>query len=200
MKRTITFGQFSCLALFLLLFNSSKAQSVTQWRGTDRRGVYHETSIQNFWPPEGPVMAWANEEIGNGFGSPVVYDNQIFICGEIDSTAYLFALDMGGKILWKTAFGKEWTRSFPGSRMTPTIYDGLIYVSSGLGNLACIELKTGMLKWLVNRSDLHGVTPMHGHSESPVVDGDMVFFMPGGRDTNVVALNRFSGDPYLLYF
>ena len=193
MKRTITFGQFSCLALFLLLFNSSKAQSVTQWRGTDRRGVYHETSIQNFWPPEGPVMAWANEEIGNGFGSPVVYDNQIFICGEIDSTAYLFALDMGGKILWKTAFGKEWTRSFPGSRMTPTIYDGLIYVSSGLGNLACIELKTGMLKWLVNRSDLHGVTPMHGHSESPVVDGDMVFFMPGGLDTNVVALNRFTG-------
>lgn len=181
------------LVLICLLSISSSAQPASQWRGPDRRGVYHEASLQNFWPPEGPVMAWVNEDIGNGFGSPVCHDNQIFISGEVDSTAYLFALDMKGKIQWKTAFDREWTRSFPGSRMTPTIYDGLIYVSSGLGNLACIELKTGALKWLVKRTDLHGVIPMHGHSESPVADGDMVYFMPGGRDTNVVALNRFTG-------
>ncbi|MCX6285226.1 MAG: PQQ-like beta-propeller repeat protein [Bacteroidetes bacterium] len=193
MKRTFTYKHFLYLALLLLICNSGSAQSVSQWRGAERRGVYHENYIQNFWPPEGPVMAWANEDIGNGFGSPVFHENQIFIAGEIDSTAWLFALDLNGKVLWKTAFDKEWTRSFPGARMTPTIYDGLIYVSSGMGNLACIEIKTGTLRWLIKRSYLHGVLPMHGHSESPLIEGDMVFFMPGGKDTNVVALDRLSG-------
>jgi outer membrane protein assembly factor BamB len=193
MQKTFTFGHFLYLTLLLLLYGNIGAQTVSQWRGADRRGIYRETSVQNFWPPEGLALAWTNEEIGNGFGSPSFQDDQIFICGEIDTTAYLFALNLKGKILWKTAFGKEWTRSFPGARMTPTIYQGLIYVSSGLGNLACIELKSGMLKWLVKREELHGVTPMHGHSESPVVEGDVVYFTPGGTDTNVVALNRLTG-------
>ncbi len=181
------------ITLFLFISITCMSQSATQWRGADRRGVYPEASLQNFWLPAGPVLAWANEQMGNGFGSPSFFDSHIYICGEIDSTAYLFSLDMGGKILWKTGFGKEWTKTFPGSRMTPTIYNGMIYVSSGEVNIACIELKTGKLQWVVNRSDLHGVLPMHGHSESPLIDGDMVFFMPGGKDTNVVALNRFTG-------
>jgi len=193
MERTIRFRRFYCLALLLLFYSTSKAQYVNQWRGPERRGVYHEAHLQNFWPPEGPVLAWANEEIGNGYGSPSFYENKILICGEIDSTAYLFALDEAGKILWKTAFGREWTKSYQGSRMTPTIHEGMIYVSSGMGNLACVELKTGKLSWMVNQNDLHGVFPRYGYSESPLIEGDMVFFMPGGKDTNVVALNRLTG-------
>ncbi len=183
------------ISLFVLLLISSAvlSQSASQWRGADRRGIYNESALQKFWPPEGPALIWSNEDIGNGFGSPVFHDSQIFVAGEIDSTAYLFALDLNGKIIWKTAFGKEWTKTFPGSRMSPTIYDDMLYVSSGMGNIACIELKTGTLKWMVGKTDLHGVSPMHGHSESPLVDGDMVFFTPGGTDTNVVALNRFTG-------
>ncbi|MEI7492142.1 MAG: PQQ-binding-like beta-propeller repeat protein [Bacteroidota bacterium] len=193
MQTTVYYRNSLFLALLLLISSIGMAQSVSQWRGADRKGIYHENNILNFWPPEGPVLQWANEDIGNGYGSPVIHENQIFLAGEIDSTAWLFALDMKGKILWKTAFDKEWTRSFPGSRMTPTIHEGLIYVSSGMGNLACIEMKTGTLKWLVKRSDLHGVLPMHGHSESPLIEGNMVFFTPGGKDTNVVALNRLTG-------
>ncbi len=193
MQKTFTFGHFFYLTLLLLMYGSISAQTVSQWRGADRRGIYREPALQKFWPPEGPALMWVNEDIGNGFGSPVFHNSQIFVAGEIDSTAYLFALDLNGKIIWKTAFGKEWTKSFPGSRMSPTIYDDMIYVSSGMGNIACIELKTGALKWMVGKADLHGVSPMHGHSESPLVDGDMVFFTPGGKDTNVVALNRFTG-------
>jgi len=193
MQRSFYISFSISFSALILLYCVSSAQTVSQWRGEDRRGIYHENRLQQFWPPEGPAMVWSNEEIGNGFGSPVFRDKEIFIAGEIDSNAYLFALDQGGKIIRKTAYGKEWTRSFPGSRMSPTIDGDLIYVSSGMGNLACIEMETGILKWMVNRSDLHGVTPMHGHSESPLVEGDMVFFTPGGKDTNVIALNRFTG-------
>ena len=36
--------------------------------------------------------------------------------------------------------------------------------------------------------------PRFGHSEAALVDGDKVFWTPGGKEHNVVALNRFSGE------
>jgi outer membrane protein assembly factor BamB len=36
--------------------------------------------------------------------------------------------------------------------------------------------------------------PLHGYSEAALVDGDKVFWTPGGKVNNVVALNRFTGD------
>ena len=193
MRLSIYSKLLSAIAVLFFLQLSVIAQPVSEWRGTERRGVYREASLMNFWPPEGPAMVWASEEIGNGYGSPSFHEDKLFICGEAEGNAYLFALNAGGKILWKTQFGTEWTKTFPGSRMTPTIHEGLIYVSSGNGNIACVELSTGKLKWMVTREELHGEFPMHGYSESPLIDGDMVFFMPGGKDTNVVALNRFTG-------
>jgi outer membrane protein assembly factor BamB len=38
-----------------------------------------------------------------------------------------------------------------------------------------------------------GVLPLHGHSEAPVVSGETVFWTPGGKEYNIVALNRFTG-------
>jgi len=42
--------------------------------------------------------------------------------------------------------------------------------------------------------DLHGRLPLFGYAESLIVDDEKVFCTPGGKDTNVVALNRFTGD------
>jgi len=181
------------LIFLMLLSYTIVAQNAREWRGAERRGVYRENTLTNFWPPEGPTMAWVNEAVGNGYGSPSFSEDRIYIAGEVDSTAWLFALDATGKELWKTAFGKEWIKTYRGSRMAPTIHEGLIYVSSGNLSIACIEEKTGILKWKADSSSLGGVTPMFGSSESPLIDGDMVFFMPGGETNNVVALNRFTG-------
>jgi outer membrane protein assembly factor BamB len=41
--------------------------------------------------------------------------------------------------------------------------------------------------------ELHGRLPYHGHSESPLVNGNLVYLVPGGVDTNIVAFDRFSG-------
>jgi outer membrane protein assembly factor BamB len=182
------------LFLFVQLGINSKAQTNAQWRGTDRNGIYNETNLLKSWPAEGPKLLWANEEVGNGFGSEAITADRIYITGEKDSTGYLSALDLNGKLQWKSDYGKEWVKTFPGSRSTPTVVGDLIYVCSGIGNISCFDTKTGAKKWMVERQkDLHGKTTLHGHSESPLVDGDKVFVTPGGRDTNVVALNRFTG-------
>jgi len=188
------------ICVFLVLcYVSSFAQTVLEWRGTDRKGVYAEKNLVKSWTKDGPKQLWLNENVGNGYGSPSITADRIYINGEIDTLGYLIAMDLKGTILWKTDYGKEWVKTFPGSRSQPTIVGDLIYVCSGLGNIACIDTK-GTKKWAVNMlGDLHGQELMHGHSESPLVDADNVFLTPGGKDTAVVALNRFTGKIVWVY-
>ena len=180
---------------FVLFFQLSiSGQEVLQWRGPDRSGIYNESGLLKSWPETGPELLWEYVGIGNGYGSPVITKNNIFINGEIDTISYLFALDLSGKFLWKSKTGKEWTQSYPGSRSTPTISDGLAYVTSGLGQVACIETQTGKERWSINMmTDFHGPVPRFGFSESLLLDGSTVYCSPGSRDTNVVALDRFTG-------
>jgi len=184
----------SFLMTILFAAFQGKCQEVLEWRGPDRTGNYHESNLLKSWPESGPSMMWENDAIGNGYGSPVITLKNIFVNGEVDTVNYLFALDLSGKTIWKTPVGKEWILSYPGARSTPTVVGDLIYVTTGLGNLACLDTKTGKEKWSVNMiSDFHGNVPRFGFSESVMVDEDKVYCSPGNADTNVVALNRYTG-------
>jgi outer membrane protein assembly factor BamB len=193
------FKTIVCLPILILFFIQVNAQSLSQWRGLNRDGIYNEPGLLNTWPEKGPSLLWSTEEIGNGYGSPIENNGRVYVNGEIDSTSHLFAFDLKGKLLWKSAFGKEFTGSgfssnFPGNRSTPTLVDGLIYVSSGNGKIACFETSNGTLKWITDMVyDLHGRANEFGYSESLLVNGDLVYCYPGGSESNVVALNRFTG-------
>lgn len=179
--------------LFLFSFNP-KSDSISEWRGPNRTGVYNETGLLKKWPADGPKMLWSIDSTGRGYGSPVLTDDRLFINGEIDSTSYLFAYDLSGKLIWKKAFGQEWVKNFPGCRSTPTVVGDLIYNCSGKGDIACINKNTGEIKWSLNMvSDLQGINNMFGYSQSLLVNGDLVFCQPAGTENNVVALNRFTG-------
>lgn len=172
-----------------------KQKKVSEWRGENRSGIYNESNLLKEWPANGPSVLWELEGIGNGYGSPVISDNTLFVNGEVDSVAYLFALDLQGKMLWKTDFGKDWMVNFIGSRSAPTVVDDLVYVASGMGDVACIEKDSGTLKWKINMLEkFEGKNTRFGYSQSLLVDGDLVFAAPGGAENNVIALDRFSGE------
>lgn len=187
-------------SLFLLpfaLFSQHppvKSQDVLQWRGADRRGLYHETGLLQSWPDGGPGLLWEFAGLGNGYSSPAITADRIYINGEIDTITYLFALNHTGTLLWKSPIGKEWTINYPGSRSTPTVVDDLIYVSTGLGTVSCLEAETGKIRWTSEmKRDFHAPPNTFGYAESLLIDGNLVFCTPGNTDTNVVALDRFTG-------
>ena len=184
------------IILVVILFFSCKNKplTVSEWRGPNRNGVYHETGLMKEWPAEGPKLLWSIDSTGRGYGSPVLTDDRLFINGEIDSTSYLFAYDLTGKLIWRTAYGQEWVKNFPGSRSTPTVVGDLIYDCSGKGDIACLDTNNGKIKWSLNMvSDLQGINNMFGYSQSLLVNGDLVYCQPGGPENNIVALNRFTG-------
>jgi len=168
---------------------------IYQWRGDNRDGVYAEKNLQEKWSETGPELLWKFNGIGNGYGSPVVTEDALYVCGEIDSITYLFAYNLNGGKLWQSKIGSEWTVNFRGSRSAPTIVNDLIYATSGNGDLVCFKLIDGTKLWSRNFiSDFGGRNNRFGFSESVLVDEDKVYCTPGSKDTNVVALNRFTGE------
>ncbi len=197
MKKSSIAGLLGALILISLYScnQENKEQAVFEWRSENRSGIYNETGLLKVWPEAGPELVWEFEGIGNGYGSPVFTTDKMYILGEIDSIAYLFAFDLDGKLLWKKDFGKEWVKNYDGSRSTPTIVGNLIYVTSGMGNVYCLNRDSGEKIWSVDMiNDLHGTYPLFGYSESVIIEDEKLFCTPGGKDTNVVALNRFTGD------
>lgn len=181
-----------CLFLFSCSFEKTK---IYQWRGEARRGIFPEENLLKLWPEDGPKELWYTEGIGDGYGTPTITDTEIFVTGAIDSTAMLFCINFDGKIIWKAPFGKEWIKNYAGSRSQPTVAGDLIYIGSGMGNLFCLKRENGEVVWSKDfQKDFNGIYPRFGHSEAAVLDGDKVFWTPGGKKDNVVALNRFTGE------
>ncbi len=182
--------------LCCLLFPSGIfSQEVLEFRGADRRGMYQETGLLQSWPEGGPELLWEFAEAGSGYSSPLITDERVYVTGEIDTITYLFALDKSGKVIYKTPVGKEWTINYPGSRSTPTLVEDLIYLTTGMGTVACLEAKDGKVRWSLNmQTDFHAPGITFGYAEGPLVEGNTVFCTPGNADTNVVALDRFTGE------
>jgi outer membrane protein assembly factor BamB len=196
MKSFVSFFTIS----FLFLFSpGAQSQNLAQWRGPNRDGIYPEKNLLQTWPENGPKLLWDIENIGNGYSSPVISGDKLFINGQIDSVSHVFAFDLNGKLLWKTPngrefFGEEYAANFPGARSAPTVYNDLVYVCSGQGKIACLEAASGKIRWTVNMvKDLKGKINMFGCSESLLVDEKNVYCMPGGPENNFVALDRFTG-------
>lgn len=188
------------LAFCFCLFTEVQGQPVFQWRGPNRDGIYPEKDLLKTWPAAGPQLLWSVDVLGTGYSSPVIAGDKLYINGEINKVSHLFVFDLNGKLLWKYAngpefYGEGYSANFPGARSAPTIYDGLVYISSGMGRMACLDASSGAEKWAVNMSDLGGQINMFGNSESLLVDESKVYCYPGGKETNIMALDRMTGKP-----
>jgi outer membrane protein assembly factor BamB len=185
------------ILLLAMLSYSVKAQKISEWRPENRTGVSAETGLLKKWPATGPKLLWSNLDLLKGFSSPSFGTSTIYITGttgNIGSNDILFALDMNGKLLWQTEFGRSWTGSNPESRATPTIEGNRVYVCSGFGDLACIDGTTGKIVWKYKASELHkGTYGSWGIAESLLIDGNKVYYSPGGPETMTIALNKATG-------
>ena len=164
-----------------------------EWRGPDRGGIYNETGLLKNWPVSGPALLWEAEKMGDGYSSPTVTDNAIYVTGRKDSSDVLTALTLDGKMKWETVYGKAWMTNHTGSRCTPTYYNGNVFLISGSGDIVCVG-SDGKIKWSKNHYSLYESKPIQfGISESPVVVDNMVIASPGGKKASLVAFNINDG-------
>ena len=170
-----------------------------QWRGPSRTGISIETGLMRQWPAAGPKLVWRIDNVGDGFSTPsVVGDRLYIIANEGMQNELVKALNVAdGKTVWSTKIGgvgnPDQQPSYPGARSTPTIDGDTLYALGSDGDLAALDVKTGTMKWKKSlRADFGGVPGTWAYSESPLVDGDKLVVTPGGK-TPLVALNKRTG-------
>lgn len=182
--------------LFLMLFISANvfSQDVVEWRGPNRSGIYPDQNLQKSWPGEGPKVLLELNDIGNGYSSAVLYKNTVYVCGRKDTMDVISSYDLNGKKNWETNYGRAWARTYPETRCTPTIENDRIYLVSGMGEVGCVDAFSGKLIWTVDaQSQFKGEPHKWGIAESVTISEKAVFYVTGGDETSVIALNKSDG-------
>jgi len=186
---------------------SSRADDWPEWRGTGRLAVWHETGILNEFPEDGLRTSW-RIPIGSGYSGPVVSRGRVVTMDyrpkpqteTAEAIERVICFDeRTGKLLWKD----EWQTHYrelmgsyrTGPRATPTIHGDRVYAVGAAGHIRCLRLEDGRLLWSRDsRKDFQTLLPVWGTSTSPIVDGDLVIFATGGKNSEQVrAFDRFSG-------
>jgi outer membrane protein assembly factor BamB len=179
-----------------------------EFRGSSGNGLVREAQLPLHWSPSEHVQ-WRTELPGEGWSSPVVVGNKIYMTAAIatdDSTdedptyeLSLLVVDAtSGQVIARTALFTDAGAIAPRIHQknshaspTPLIEDGRVYLHFGHQGTACTDLD-GKVQW---RNDSLGYPPVHGNGGSPALVGDLLIFSRDGADISVVtALNKMTGD------
>ena len=198
---------------FLLVLSSSlavvalpaRAADWPQFRGPNRNGISAETGLLKTWPEKGPPLLWTFNQAGVGYSSPAVVGDRAFLSGGRGDTEFVFAIDAtSGKELWATKIGPLFTWKGntwnDGPSSSPAVDGDLVYALGGGGEFVCVEAGSGKERWRKSMlKDLGGdVNSIGGGPEqvgwgfawSPLVDGDNVICVPGGKSGLLAALDK----------
>lgn len=198
MPLTTTLARLPLLAIgFTLLSNLVQAEPQAYWpqfHGPNRNNISTETGLLKEWPADGPKLLWTANGLGYGYSSVSMADGRMYTAGNIDGATVITALDMDGKPLWTFKNGPAWEGSYEGTRGTPTIDGDRVYHENPLGDVVCLEAKTGSRLWTLNILKTFGSKNIRwALAESLLVDGDRLICCPGGPEASVVALDKMTG-------
>jgi outer membrane protein assembly factor BamB len=188
--------------LFLFTSLTLAAADWPQWRGPRRTAISEERGLLAEWPKEGPKLLWQVSDLGEGYATPAVAGNRVYLIANRGmDNEFVQALSVeDGKTVWTTGLGKvgnpDQQPSYPMARSTPSVDGKLLYALGSDGDLVCLETATGKVVWRKSlRSDFGGLPGKWAYAESPLIDGDVLVVTPGGNEATIVALNKKTGSP-----
>src|SRR5262245_60169851 len=126
--------KFAAVVLLIVIISAFvSAADWPQWRGPNRDGVSQETGLLQQWPEEGPKLLWQVTNLGNGYSTPAIVGDRLYVISNKDlDNELIHALSTAdGKEVWATRIGKvgnpDQRPPYPGARSTPTVDGDRIY-------------------------------------------------------------------------
>jgi outer membrane protein assembly factor BamB len=184
------------ILLWLALATAAAAASDTDWsrfRGPNGSGISETKGLPSEFGPDKNVI-W-KVDLPQGFSSPIIHDDRIFLTGLRDDALLTIAVDRrNGKILWERAAPRERKekldkRNRPAAASAAT--DGT-FVSVFFGDYGLVTYDVqGKELW---KQPLGPFNNIYGMGASPVIVGDNVILVcDQSTDSYIAAWDKRTG-------
>ncbi len=201
------------LAALTLLPLTLSAEDWPQWRGAHRDGIVSAQTGALASLPANPKIQW-RMRVGPGHSGPVVVDGKLLYQDQVNDQEVAHLVDLATrKEIWRRMYDPnpaEYSNFGTGPRSTPTVEDDRVYVQSGRGKLACLNLSDGAVRWAVDFEKDFGAiwfgnrssNPVakttaarrHGNNGAPVILGDRIFAGVGDPEgATLAAFDKHTG-------
>ncbi len=171
-----------------------------QWRGPNRDGEWSETGVIERFEARELSLKW-RAPIGSGYNGPTVAEGRVFVMDRVTQPTQrerVHCLNaQTGESLWSYAYECPYDRVqyTAGPRASVTLRDGRAYSLGTMADLYCFDAKSGKVMWSHDcRREYMARVPVWGIAAAPVVEGDLVIVMIGGRENAcLMAFNKTTG-------
>jgi outer membrane protein assembly factor BamB len=189
-----------------------RADDWPQWLGPQRDGVWREKGILDKFPKEGPKILWRTP-ISMGYAGPAIAAGRVYVAdfapdegnlppgsgfskAKLEGKERILCLnEKNGEVIWKHEYPCIYEIGYPGGpRATPTVAGDKVYALGAMGDLFCLEAATGKPLWSKNIvKDYGGKLGVWGSAAAPLVYGNKVVYLVGGKDSVAVAFDKDTG-------
>jgi len=176
---------------FLLAAVASGGEEWPNWRGPNHDGISAETNLATTLPKS--IKPVWERQIGSAFSSFACVDGKIYTCGTADGQQVLLCMHgESGEVVWERPFEKEYRErnGGDGTRATPSVDEGRVYIFGALGTLLCCDAETGSEIWKKQFTNV----PRWGYSGSVLIEGELAIVTAGAGDGALLALDKKTGD------
>ena len=197
----------SLFALVILLLSSLsvfplEAQDATsmtdwpQWRGPDRSGTWDHGPKLDTLTREHVTKIW-EVAVGSAYCGPTVANGLVYVMDLMEGSERVHCFDaLTGKSQWIYHYPVEYTVGYPtGPRASVLISSGKAYSWGTMGQLHCLDARSGELLWERNTlEEYQSLVPIWGMASNPILVDQLLIVQVSGADgACMVAFDKDSG-------
>lgn len=166
--------------------------------GPRRDGRCAETGLTFDWPAGGPPLLWAMER-GEGYAAPAIAAGRLVYTHRMGGDVHIECLEPEtGRRFWAFTYPITYRGRYirdSGPRATAQIDGEWVYVHGVEGQLHCLELTTGRVRWRRDlKADFGLQDEFFGVVGSPLISGDDLVINLGAREgPTVAAFDKHTG-------
>lgn len=192
---------------------SLQADDWNQWLGPDRNSVWNESGIITKIPADGLKEMWRTP-VEKGFSGPAVANGRVFVTdfvlqegdnafdpgkrSQLKGQERIHCLDVKtGKPIWSREYDCQYNISYAlGPRTTPTVDGDRVYTLGAEGQLMCLKVSNGETIWEKDLKKEYEIAEasIWGFAGHPLVHGDTLYCLVGGKGSCAVAFDKKSGE------
>ncbi|HZZ72448.1 MAG TPA: PQQ-binding-like beta-propeller repeat protein [Pirellulales bacterium] len=190
-----------CGGLFVCLLTlPSLAEDWPQWRGVHRDGVWRETGLVEKFASQELKLRW-HVPVGSGYSGPTVAAGRVYLTDRQAEPKQIERIrcfdEQTGRELWTKEYDCVYDKVgyVAGPRACVTVADGRAYALGTMGNLHCLDAKSGEILWKKDLNAEYKIRmPIWGIASAPLVEADLLIVQVGGEKACLVAFDRKTGE------